>query len=1423
MFINQIDEIINIVIDSIYTKKIDVESILKKNKILDLIEKKLYNNINSILSIRYSSNIFEMIEKLLLYLIILLSGVNEKDFTKYIVNLSKYSKLLDSEIISKIIKLYNLYDDIKLKKNLTDLEGIDESFLDVKNKKNIFNILKILIIKYIYVEEDRPIIIKLIENKELENSEFKYIEIIDSNEEEIDYTNLEVLFNINENKEGMTEKVYQMILDYDNYLMEQDISVEEKINYLFKKKIIIPITDEFLRYNKINDKIENTNIKIDKIRSVVTNINNVTNIYSKKNIEYEKVFYQPLIHRKVILYNNIEEIHSINKLVNIGWTAMRSNEYFQDLLIYRQYGYVNFNNFKNYGFSFLPYNSINAIRYSNFEFKNQNTNNKLETRVITVYNRVNVVGIALPKHNILKKHTIAQCTKIKNTFNLNKLYKNPYQVIVKKIKKLILNNEDYTKIGYWIFNKNNDILVTDTFNYINELSFEEFYRYMISTIYDILIDITYQKIINMLENCKTLYSCYYISDFIQNKLIYLPINTKYYNDLHNKIIDITKIKKKIKYDKNEDKIPGITTDLIKLPKIKDTNKKLINIRVEKKIIDEKYEFFNDNAICQHIISWNYLQSYKNKDPNYFNQLLFEFKKKYIISNLEDDFVCKSCYQSVDIKKYFTDWKSDTEQGITLSFTLQEQLENLIEYEKYKNIIKNLDRFIEKIAISVHIPSYIGSQAQIKIKRQEIIKNIIDLIIIQNKTLRISDTQERKKRLDEAVKLYGLNKDYTQFYIFELKNDIFIYSSKETDKFKRLKLNNIMIYIIMFMINEISINQILFFIEDKNINIEIFKKNYKTLFNNLKIYVNNNKEFKPLLNYPLLCYVLYIFAAVVIKYNLWFFTGKITGFDLNTYSYVIHTYVDLLNSILEVNTLKEKNYLYEVYATKFYMQLYQVFSDDKILSKTNKIQTIQKKQIILNEVFIPLTGIIQTQNFGYKIYYYRSALKFLTSITEQQIKIDKNIIIKSFENWDKELLDFLYNHYKLDGTKRLLNDPIDKNITKNDLLKMLQNIINKRKELSDKIEHNRLEYNNNINNIIKQDNENYQYYYKNYTNNYENAINLIKEIEKIVNMNLSQNEYIIDHDICGNKLKNPIVINEGDKKIQFKRNDIRFGTNIYIYEDNNNLFIYHGKTLNIIAYRNDVNKIINANLPLYLIINYSLKNKLLALGHEKNYYNFDIKENNKKLIIDNAVRNRIINLKNILINIQKILYQIYNKYDNINIDNISKIYMNKFKNINITLNNVEINNIINTIYFTPIDPNIIIQEDDDYIFVASFRIIKNSDSIILNYICNELSKLLKNNSNDKYIHVNLALMIIDIIKKNYDFYMQRSNSLNNLEVRKFIELKYQTLIFDKNENLDMFYEEKGEDEKNDDNEGFDVDSDPDIIDTEEEQNLFRIDD
>ena len=114
--------------------------------------------------------------------------------------------------------------------------------------------------------------------------------------------------------------------------------------------------------------------------------------------------------------------------------------------------------------------------------------------------------------------------------------------------------------------------------------------------------------------------------------------------------------------------------------------------------------------------------------------------------------------------------------------------------------------------------------------------------------------------------------------------------------------------------------------------------------------------------------------------------------------------------------------------------------------------------------------------------------------------------------------------------------------------MLQNIIKKRKTLCSIIEQQNIEYNNNINNILIKHKKYNEKLNKDFNNN-NNTLNLIQNLEKIVNIYLTKNQYIIIHDICGNKFKNPIIINEGDKRIEFKRNDTRYGSNIYIYQDN----------------------------------------------------------------------------------------------------------------------------------------------------------------------------------------------------------------------------------------------------------------------------------
>lgn len=79
------------------------------------------------------------------------------------------------------------------------------------------------------------------------------------------------------------------------------------------------------------------------------------------------------------------------------------------------------------------------------------------------------------------------------------------------------------------------------------------------------------------------------------------------------------------YDKNENKIPGLNSELIKIPSYKGDKRKEAVILIKKQEyltgetdgeVDELFE----SSLCQHQISWNNINIHKKKDPNKFTQL-----------------------------------------------------------------------------------------------------------------------------------------------------------------------------------------------------------------------------------------------------------------------------------------------------------------------------------------------------------------------------------------------------------------------------------------------------------------------------------------------------------------------------------------------------------------------------------------------------------------------------------------------------------------------------------------------------------------------------------------------------------------------------------------------------------------------------------
>lgn len=1509
MYIDTIDELVDATIDKIY-EFLEKEGLFKIEKIGNKTVKNLVNKLmekfkKDELEQKGLGNGYEYLHlmfKKYIYIYILTS-IHKKFSSEEFVNFIISFKLLENEIFnsefsSKILFVSNIisqleyinenYDliqtrSVKIDKNkfIQSLQVFSELGKDIigdlNNTNTYHNVLKYLLYKKIYLAEDKIKIYSIVESNELENLEFKYIEIIDSATEQIDYSSLESLFRTKDYKNSYIETIYNILTDQEN-LDKQPVhtTLDGKINELFEKKLLIPITDEFLRYHKDSEKYDSgsNSTKIDpnvrtnkrdntKIRYIITKINLLMDLYKdENNKEASKLFYQPLLNRKAVLINDLEEINIIKKIQNLGKIQKEQNEYYNELMSFRAYPYINFRDFKTNGFSINSTKTVEAIRYSNIEYKNDpkfiglNKNN-LEWRVIPIDTNANIVGFAIPKESICltdncsRKHsTIIQCLPIRNMIDVRE-FKTPrtgINTIIQLLKDQIINDTKYTKLPYLLFDKVNDRL--PKFREIYNFQQDEYYKFIISYIYDEIAEATYEKIIsNISENdFINFYDCYkFISD-MQNKL--LPITQEKMDEIE-KFIYLSKSPKfPDEYDTQEDKIPGVTIKLQTIPsfpKIKTKNIK-ININQIDNIKDNSEVDPYENAYCQHNVTWSKIVKLRSKSPNQFNQYLYDFFKHYVVENTEKEFVCKSCSEIINMKKYINDWTSSTEEGIALTISLNAQLDELPEYEKFNKSIKNLDKIVEKVCGGLNMNILTGNKPQTKIKRQEIIKMLIDLIQIQNETLKMSTT-ERKARLEQSNKKYGVSPELSQFFLFEFKNDIFVYSSKDTDKFKKPKINNIMTYLILLLINEMTHSTIFYFPEDKMLNYFIFDRLGYTLFDGLMIRINSANDVTPIKHYKLLCYIIFILSGVLIKYNLWFgeTTAKKGAINPAEQKTIIHTLVDLLNSILEVNTRKTKNFLYEMFSSRFFSKLNQVYSKNaskEILisldnSMKKKISITTDKKLIFktskNIINTILNGKFEKFDFGYFKWpntepkYHITKTKLSRSVWNV---FSHDTIKKFYDDFiEKSIIKFAKN-YNLDGSRRIgiVSDDEIAKIPKKELEKLRKLILNRKLNAGLKQAEKKTYRLERIINKL----EDYEKTYDKMMNQeldselYKTVDDLIQYWESIIgkdininneNMYLRQNVYIIDHNFRG-QIKSDLTIHtENENKVLFKKDDTFFKQNIFYYWDktNNLTMYYNAQDYNYLGYKEQGKDYIRVSgTGCVLQVKLAIKNKILFLAYP--YLNYKIPHtilenlNGKKVdgsnlknaglklneFVANITRERIVNLKNTLLNIQKIFYQIKNKYNPKLAHPVAKNYISKFKSIQtITKNGAKflskINKIIEAGFYKPNDFSSSITYEKNYLYVGNIIKFQNSDHVIISYLCNQIKELLEANT-DTFTKTNLIFMFANIFNYEFNFYNLREKASANAEVKKSILSESAYFCSIETNELDIFQELSEEEEQ-----------------------------
>lgn len=1015
--------------------QLDVNRILQKY-VTEIDEKQIFEIVRNQTSV---NTIIEIIKRYLAYYIFLTIGFFYKGtYEMYINNIIEFSKnqsgfnfkidnFFNSENNGNVIRFYSLIKNIlilleteqakistlikkkvEFRETINFLNNLGKDFV-VKNfklenlgnnkKDQAHNIIKTIILTELYFKQEKKDIYLILEAVEKETSIYTFIDIVVPRSEFIYFDSIENVLSKKDIEKGLAYDIYDLIIQYGDLTKTKELTPEEKILELINNHIIIPIVDDFLLYHKDSEKYEKQSQDKKKkkedtrIRYIVSKIDSVTEYYSeevKKNQELkskiERYFYNPLSDRKAILVNNIEDIIIINKLINQGRKAIENNEYYNDLINYRLYPYVNFKNFKNYGFNLTLNKTIDIVRYVTFEKQMEDPIERekiIQLRIGSNGQNVNIVGFMIPTDKIS-----LQCIKARQILNVrdinykkinsshneeqtSTLYNNTYLGFLKFLRHTLftLKKKKIKPSIYWLINLEKDRTTLETYEQLGKMSDQEHAKLLVSTIYDDIQQLIYKTILKIINRLPSLplYNFNRIINYIESKSLIIPKDSNIYNKLEELLYFEKYFKTQETYDRNEDRFPGLSDNIIKLPSYQRPIKKEIPT-IKIKQLEEKYkqediigpETFG--AICQHIITWEKISAIRKKNPNEFNKLLFEFVLQYVIENYEHDYICKSCGIQIDIKNYILDGSYDDDgRFVTLSIPMDVSLEDLPDYEKYSTTIRNIDKLIEKIVSISNIQflkeKTIRQRNPIKLR---IIRDTLDMLIVHNNNMK----EIYKERSDKIVQKYGINKELTNLFIFELDNNIFVYSSKDKDYYKPIKRNNILIYIIFFILLELNDSQIIYLTGDKICSYNLFAKYGFQLFNNIKIIKNNKNVTTPIYDYRVLCYIIFYLSCLITKYNVWQYEDekeKPKKFSPLIQKIIINTLVDLMNSILEINNSNssnninnsninktEKHYLYKIVAMKFFKKLSLIFQNEEILKKIKELEDRRIKSIGLTK-------------------------------------------------------------------------------------------------------------------------------------------------------------------------------------------------------------------------------------------------------------------------------------------------------------------------------------------------------------------------------------------------------------------------------------------------------------------------------------------
>ncbi|CAH6420434.1 Hypothetical protein MVR_LOCUS129 [uncultured virus] len=709
-----------------------------------------------------------------------------------------------------------------------------------------------------------------------------------------------------------------------------------------------------------------------------------------------KFFQNPLAYRKAVTHNYLDEVHVMNKIHNQGRKVIEENEYYLELVQIIRQAYFNFKEFKNYGTMLTLSNPrpLNMVRYDNIEMQTQLKHLELDMHTGVADEVVGLVGLCVGpfvrgpiqcnrKEQLVDIRTITvrygrgsepgiserqttngylQMFRIIKYFLIDTIVVEfePKFVITHKYGVLLdLNRDIMDKVIYWTYDPELDIYDTDTYENTKQYNFQETLRHVNSVLYDRIRDLLYKKLVQLIDTHRDR-SLFEVETLMETyiALVHLDLSPEEKHDLiimqylHHMVLQPDQVLH-IEADQLEPRPEFVLKNIIPPPVIHiDMSNPLAIHRFQKLELGSSitkaetkgdFEVSSMRDRCQHEVEWATLEKQRSRNLNKYNLELTEFIDKFAVETPQSDFVCSVCGQMLPIKEYVPDGKFNdaTQRFVSNYVPLDIPLRDIREYKPYTRIIAFLDELINRFSLITGTTMFTGPDKDTHQKRKALIKHIIDLVVLHN-SVNIKKNIPEDQRLAMMARRYNIDKDLDSIYFFELDNSVLELSadvSQSEADLNRLKYNNILLYFLLLFFCELNGTQIVMMSKDNIANIGTYLRWGPKLFGNLLIRTNiNGNETAPILDYPVLCYLIFTCGYWLIKYKRWVVSGtdpkKFNPFFLKI---IINSLVDLINSISVEAGLHPDDYVYMLTASKIYSQLGSVFKNDRIIGLLERSQ------------------------------------------------------------------------------------------------------------------------------------------------------------------------------------------------------------------------------------------------------------------------------------------------------------------------------------------------------------------------------------------------------------------------------------------------------------------------------------------------------